>query len=195
MSLSSPSQPIILCCDSMQDQAAISAKLALHYASVSLCQLAQLERTLDSKSSPTVVVSWRQPSAELRLIVECCRQRQVPLLVILKQFNINDINRLPDDNDFVLLPFDSDFALSPWIDYARQIRAKSLAMTQQINALAQKLEERKWVEKAKGVLMRLHGLDEDKAYRALRSSAMQSSLPLGQVARNVIHTLSNSRAG
>ncbi|ELI1838874.1 ANTAR domain-containing protein [Vibrio fluvialis] len=189
MSLSHSSQSIVVCCDSVSDQAGISAKLALHYDQILLCQLAQLERMIDKESSPTVVVSWRQPSAELRLIVEFCSQRKVPLLVILKQLQVNDINRLPQHHDFVLLPFDSAFELKPWIDYAKQVRETSMAMAQEIESLTQKLEERKWVEKAKGMLMRLHGLDEDKAYRALRSSAMQSSLSLAQVAKNVIHTM------
>ena len=49
-----------------------------------------------------------------------------------------------------------------------------------------KLSERKLVEKAKGLLMRRRGLDEDAAYAALRKMAMDRSLKLADVAQRVI---------
>lgn len=49
-----------------------------------------------------------------------------------------------------------------------------------------KLSERKLVEKAKGLLMKQRGLDEDGAYTALRKMAMDRSLKLADVAQRVI---------
>ena len=49
-----------------------------------------------------------------------------------------------------------------------------------------KLSERKLVEKAKGLLMRRRGLDEDAAYAVLRKMAMDRSLKLADVAQRVI---------
>ena len=48
------------------------------------------------------------------------------------------------------------------------------------------LAERKLVEKAKGLLMRQRGIDEDAAYSALRRMAMDRSLKLADVAQRVI---------
>jgi AmiR/NasT family two-component response regulator len=48
------------------------------------------------------------------------------------------------------------------------------------------LSERKWVERAKGVLMQAQGLDEDEAFRMLRGAAMQAKLQVGEVSRSVI---------
>jgi|GEM_PF-910638 len=189
MALSTANQPVIVCSDCVSDQADISAKLAMHYDDIFACQLVQLEPMIERDTSSIVVVSWHQPTAELRLIVELCKDKQVPLVVIIKQLNSIDINRLPESNDFVILPFDSAFDLKPWIDHSIQVREKSIAMQHQMQQLISKLEERKWIEKAKGLLMKMHQLDEDNAYRVLRTSAMQSSLSLGQVARNIIHTV------
>src|SRR5918999_192494 len=47
-----------------------------------------------------------------------------------------------------------------------------------------KLSERKVVEKAKGLLMKRRGIDEDAAYAALRKMAMDRSLKLAEVARS-----------
>jgi len=49
-----------------------------------------------------------------------------------------------------------------------------------------KLSERKAVEKAKGLLMKSRGLDEDAAYAALRKMAMDRKLKLVEVAQRVI---------
>ena len=49
-----------------------------------------------------------------------------------------------------------------------------------------KLSERKLVERAKGLLMKSRGLDEDAAYRALRKMAMDRKLKLGEVAQRVV---------
>ena len=47
------------------------------------------------------------------------------------------------------------------------------------------LDERKWVERAKGVLMSGRGMDEDAAFRLLRGAAMDVNLRVGELARAV----------
>ena len=49
-----------------------------------------------------------------------------------------------------------------------------------------RLEERKLVERAKGLLMKSRGWDEETAYGALRKLAMDRKLRLGQVAQQLI---------
>jgi response regulator NasT len=49
-----------------------------------------------------------------------------------------------------------------------------------------RLSERKVVERAKGLLMKSRGLDEDAAYSALRKMAMDRKLKLVEVAQKII---------
>ena len=49
----------------------------------------------------------------------------------------------------------------------------------------EQLDERKWVDRAKGVLMSARGLGEDEAYRLLRGAAMSVNLRLGELSRGV----------
>lgn len=56
----------------------------------------------------------------------------------------------------------------------------------QLAELGRRLDERKLVERAKGILMKAKGLDEESAYRALRQMAMDRSRRIGEVARSVI---------
>jgi len=50
-----------------------------------------------------------------------------------------------------------------------------------------KLEERKLVERAKGILMKARGMDEDEAFQALRRMAMDRGKRLGEIAQQVIN--------
>jgi hypothetical protein len=47
------------------------------------------------------------------------------------------------------------------------------------------LDERKWVDRAKGVLMAARGLGEDEAFRLLRGAAMSVNLRIGELSRSV----------
>jgi response regulator NasT len=49
-----------------------------------------------------------------------------------------------------------------------------------------KLDDRKIVERAKGLLMRQRHLDEDAAYTMLRSMAMQKNMKLADLSKQLI---------
>jgi len=51
-------------------------------------------------------------------------------------------------------------------------------------AAERKLEERKWVDAAKGRLMERYGLTEREAYERLRRQSMDRSVPLAQLAKS-----------
>jgi response regulator NasT len=181
-------ETIIVCSDSQKNEAAIKASLANNALHLLPCKLVQLEAIARENPTAAVVVFWSAATAELRLIIEFCTVKNLPLLVIVSQVTSNNINQLSVTNDFVLLSYSPDVDLVPWLEYAQQVRVKAVSVNQEMTSLTNKLEERKWVDKAKGLLMKLHSIDEDSAYRALRSSAMQKSLSMSQIAKNVIHT-------
>jgi response regulator NasT len=60
-----------------------------------------------------------------------------------------------------------------------------------------KLAERKLIERAKGLLMKSRGLDEEAAYAALRKAAMDRNLKLSEVAHRIVDAadLLNSGSG
>ncbi len=49
-----------------------------------------------------------------------------------------------------------------------------------------KLEERKLVDRAKGILIKARGFTEDDAYHTLRKLAMDRNIAIGEMAKNVI---------
>lgn len=60
------------------------------------------------------------------------------------------------------------------------------ALKAELADATRKLSDRKRIEKAKGILMRSRGLDEEAAYAALRRLAMDRGQSMAEVARNVI---------
>ncbi|WP_076999262.1 type IV pili methyl-accepting chemotaxis transducer N-terminal domain-containing protein [Variovorax sp. KK3] len=48
------------------------------------------------------------------------------------------------------------------------------------------LDERKWVDRAKGLLMSARGIDEDAAFVLLRGAAMHANLRVGELSRSVV---------
>lgn len=49
------------------------------------------------------------------------------------------------------------------------------------------LDERKVIEKAKGILMRRRTLDEESAFQLMRKMAMDKNQKLAEVAKNIVH--------
>jgi two-component system, response regulator / RNA-binding antiterminator len=60
------------------------------------------------------------------------------------------------------------------------------ALRTELEDTRNRLEERKLVERAKGILMRGKGMSEEDAYRALRKMAMDRNQRIGEAARNLI---------
>ena len=60
------------------------------------------------------------------------------------------------------------------------------AMQGELETARTALNERKTLERAKGLLMKSRGFSEDEAYRALRKRAMENNSRLVDVARQLI---------
>ncbi|MCB2029671.1 MAG: ANTAR domain-containing protein, partial [Rhodoferax sp.] len=55
-----------------------------------------------------------------------------------------------------------------------------------LDARTAELQERKVIDRAKGLLMQRHGLGEQQAYEKLRKSAMDKNLRLAEVAQRLL---------
>lgn len=78
--------------------------------------------------------------------------------------------------------------VKPVIDVALARFEADQALKRELETTQKKLSERRLVEQAKGLLMKLKGLDEDEAYKLLRKLAMDRGQPIGTVAQNVLET-------
>jgi response regulator NasT len=76
--------------------------------------------------------------------------------------------------------------LRPIVDVAIARFDEHQALKQELAVASRKLSERKIIDKAKGILMKTRGMDEEAAYAALRKLAMTQSQPLAKVAANLV---------
>lgn len=76
--------------------------------------------------------------------------------------------------------------LNPIIDVAVAHFEEHQALKQELAQANRKLSERKVIDKAKGILMKSKGLDEEQAYAALRKLAMDRGKPMIAVAHDLL---------
>ena len=76
--------------------------------------------------------------------------------------------------------------IKPIVEVARARFEDTQALRKELDDVSKKLSERKLVDKAKGILMKARGLDEEAAYRAMRKLAMERGQTLAKVATDLI---------
>lgn len=76
--------------------------------------------------------------------------------------------------------------LTPVIEAAIARFEETKQLRDELQMANLKLDERKVVERAKGILMRQRNLDEDEAYKMLRSMAMQRNMKLADLSNQLI---------
>lgn len=74
----------------------------------------------------------------------------------------------------------------PILDVAMARFSQFRALEEELERARSKLEERKVIERAKGMVMDQQGLSESEAYRAMRELAMRKNKKLSEIAEGVI---------
>lgn len=82
-------------------------------------------------------------------------------------------------------PFSADTLISV-VEVSLYYRQKLGEVQKQANKLKEDLETRKLVDKAKGIIMKKYGMDEEEAYRWLQKESMKHGIPKREVARMLI---------
>ena len=109
-------------------------------------------------------------------------------VVILTAFSQRDlIDRAVEAGALAYLvkPFQRS-ELVPAVEVARARHREMRALTDQAQTLSERLEARKVIDRAKGLLMTETGLAEEDAFRFLQTSAMSGRRTMADVARAVI---------
>jgi two-component system, response regulator PdtaR len=88
-------------------------------------------------------------------------------------------------NAYVVKPFTAE-QLKPAIELALVNFEKSHVLEQRLRQMSEAMEARKVVERAKGILMRQTGLDEESAYLKLQRTARNENRKLVEVARAIV---------
>jgi len=76
--------------------------------------------------------------------------------------------------------------VKPVLEVAKLRFEKEQSLRSELTKAKSQLEERKTIERAKGIIMKSRGLGEDEAYKALRNLAMNKNQKLIEVAEDVV---------
>ena len=118
---------------------------------------------------------------------EIITRERISAVVILTAFSQRDLAAQAAQAGamaYVVKPFQKSDLL-PAIDVALERYADVTRLEGQVGDLSDKLETRKVVERAKGILQE-QGLSEDDAYKLMQRAAMDRSLSMAEVANLVI---------
>lgn len=147
--------------------------------------------------APQAVIVWAPAlddglRAALRLLATTAPR---PVLVVGCEQAPADVPALLAAHVMAWLPGPDDLAtLSAALALALPRFATEQALRQDLAAALARLDERKWVDRAKGVLMRHQQLSEDDAFSLLRAASMQANLRVGEVSRGVIEAAQAAEA-
>jgi response regulator NasT len=79
--------------------------------------------------------------------------------------------------------------VKPILDVAIARFREYQALRKELKQTRDQLADRKIIDKAKGLLMKTKGLDEDQAYHAMRKMAMDQGKPLVDIAQNILSVM------
>jgi AmiR/NasT family two-component response regulator len=120
-------------------------------------------------------------------------ERPIPIVMLTAYGQDELVSRAVEAGVFGYLvkPF-REQDLLPAIHTARARHDELAALRDEAESLAEALEARKVIERAKGLLMTKENLSEEKAFARLRKASQVSGRPLKVVAEAVVTTLGES---
>jgi AmiR/NasT family two-component response regulator len=135
-----------------------------------------------------VILDVKMPKMDGIAAAERIAGERVAPVVILTAFSQRDLverAREAGAMAYLVKPFQKK-DLVPTIEMATSRFAEIVALEQEVGGLHERLEARKTVERAKGVLMTEHGMTEPEAFRWIQRTAMDRRTTMRAVADAVL---------
>lgn len=120
-----------------------------------------------------------------------------PAIVLLTSYSYKECAeeaRQAGAAGFVAKPF-TEATLLPAVEIALSQQRRMRELQEDVRRLKTKMEERRLIDKAKGHLMQRDGLDEETAFRKLRSLSMHERTSLSQIADRIIREFEQASDG
>lgn len=147
-----------------------------------------LPAAMEQMRPDAIVLETLSPNLDLLdRIVDAMGTKPLPLVIFAKDPSEQTISHAVRAGAAAYVVDGLDAARVPAILQVALARFELFAdLRTELGVAQQKLAERKFVERAKGLLMKARGLSEDEAYHTLRRMAMERNRRMGDVAKSVI---------
>ena len=135
-----------------------------------------------------VIMDIKMPGLDGLSAAERIVEDQVSAVLILSAFSQKDLVRRAAEAGamgYLVKPFQKSDLL-PAIEVALARQAELIAVKNEVGDLADQLETRKLVDRAKGRLIDERGMSEAEAFRTIQKRAMDERRPMRDVAEDVL---------
>jgi response regulator NasT len=146
-----------------------------------------VEQTLATRPD-LIITDIKMPDMDgIDAATELYKQFPVPVILVSAFHDADLIERAEADHvmGYLIKPI-KQADLEPVIALAMRRFAQFQALRQEAADLRQALEDRKVIERAKGILMKRAGLDEQEAFRRLQKLASEESRKLIDIAHMIL---------
>jgi response regulator NasT len=121
----------------------------------------------------------------LELIDEIVESAECPVLALMEVEDMDFISRAAEKGVYAYVRPASKEALQGAIDIAVRRRGEMARFEEAVEQLEGALDRRAVIERAKGILMERHGIDEQEAFERLRAHARSNNRRVVEVAHSV----------
>jgi response regulator NasT len=135
-----------------------------------------------------VITDIKMPELDgIDAALQIYQRRPVPIVLVSAYHDADLIERAEADHvlGYIVKPI-KQADLVPAIALAVRRFEEFQALRQEADDLRQALEDRKVIERAKGLLMKKVGLDEEESFRRLQKLASDKNIKLVEVARSLV---------
>jgi response regulator NasT len=149
---------------------------------------AELVEHCRSLKPDLVITDIKMPELDgIEASIQICRERPVPVILVSAYHDPALIARADADHVLAYLVKPIGLAdLQPAISIATRRFAEFQALQKECKDLRQALSDRKVIEQAKGLLMKLAGVDEKEAFRRLQELASEKNQKLIDAAQSIL---------
>jgi AmiR/NasT family two-component response regulator len=135
-----------------------------------------------------VILDIKMPGMDGLTAARHITSERLAAVLVLTAFSQRDLVEQARDAGalaYLVKPFQKS-DLIPAIEMALGRYAELASLERDVGNLAERLEERKTIDRAKGVLMAQHGTTEQAAWRCLHQPAMHNRVKVHDIARRVV---------
>jgi response regulator NasT len=180
----------VLVIDEIKADKVLEQTLQKHGYDVAILSLQSLNisQVVLSLLPDIIVLNLYTPTREiLSAILDINQSYSVPVVMFAEDQDTETINQVikAGVSAYIVDGLESKRVKSI-IDIAIARFKEQQLLRDELKKTKSQLEERKLIDRAKGILIKSQGFTEDEAYHALRKLAMERSVAIGEMAKNVI---------
>ena len=148
----------------------------------------KLVNDIQQLSPDVVVIDMESPDDHIfEQLIEVNDQCPIPVVLFSENGETNIIKKAVKANvGAFIVDGLTERRVRPIIELAIERFKEIRSLQSELTDTKKRLEDRKMIEKAKGILMQRNSVSEDDAYQSLRKLAMKQNKKLVDVAQNVI---------